>query len=188
MLNKINEAIDAYEHEQYIKMLGDYVEKNVQRLIEEALKDTNISVKNEQGGQDLILSKDGFEPYHIEIKSRWINKEQAIMSTLQFQTAVEHPMRYFLISAQMWNFDKKRVEKDECLKIEEMEQLLKVCDNIGLLEADLKKRVDAAFEGGEEDIRINGSYDVRVPQIFFNLNFTELISLIKEKFNASKAV
>ena len=52
VLNKINEAIDAYEHEQYIKMLGDYVEKNVQRLIEEALKDTNISVKNEQGGQD----------------------------------------------------------------------------------------------------------------------------------------
>ena len=91
------------------------------------------------------------------------------MSALQFHTAVEHPMRYSLISAQMWNFDKKRVEKDECLKIEEMEQLLKVCDNIGLLEADLKKRVDAAFEGGEEDIRINGSYDVRVPQIFLSL-------------------
>lgn len=188
VLNKINEAIDAYEHEQYIKMLGDYVEKNVQRLMEEALKDTNISVKNEQGGQDLILSKDGFEPYRIEIKSRWINKEQAIMSALQFQTAVEHPMRYSLISAQMWNFDKKRVENEECLKIEEMEQLLKVCDDIGLLEADLKQRVDAAFEGGEEDIRINGSYDVRVPQKVFKLNFAKLISLIKEKFYGSKAI
>jgi hypothetical protein len=183
VLNKINEAINAYEHEQYIKMLGDYVEKNVQRLIEEALKDTNISVKNEQGGQDLILSKDGFEPYHIEIKSRWINKEQAIMSTLQFQTAVEHPMRYSLISAQMWNFDKKRVENEECLKIEEMEQLLKVCDDIGLLEADLKKRVDAAFKGGEEDIRINGNYDVRIPQKVFKLDFDKLISLIKKKFD-----
>lgn len=188
VLNKINEAIDAYEHEQYIKMLGDYVEKNVQRLIEEALKDTNISVKNEQGGQDLILSKDGFKPYYIEIKSRWIDKEQAIMSALQFHTAVENPMCYSLISAQMWNFDQTRAENDESLNIEEMEQLLRICDDIGLLEADLKKRVDAAFEGGEEDIRINGSYDVRVPQIFFKLNFTELISLIKEKFNASKAV
>ena len=88
----------------------------------------------------------------------------------------------------MWNFDKKRVENEECLKIEEMEQLLKVCDDIGLLEADLKKRVDAAFEGGEEDIRINGSYDVRVPQKVFKLNFAELISLIKEKFYGSKAI
>lgn len=183
VLNKINEAIDAYEHEQYIKMLGDYVEKNVQRLIEEALKDTNISVKNEQGGQDLILSKDGFEPYYIEIKSRWKDKEQAIMSALQFHTAVENPMCYSLISAQMWNFDQTRAENDESLNIEEMEQLLKVCDNIGFLEADLKERVDAAFKGGEEDIRINGSYDVRVPQKVFKLNFAELISLIKEKFS-----
>ena len=188
VLNKINEAIDAYEHEQYIKMLGDYVERNVQRLIEEALKDTNISVKNEQGGQDLILSKDGFEPYYIEIKSRWIDKEQAIMSALQFHTAVENPMCYSLISAQMWNFDQTRAENDESLNIEEMEQLLRVCDNIGFLEADLKERVDAAFKGGKEEIRINGSYDVRVPQKVFKLNFAELISLIKEKFYGSKAI
>ena len=69
------------------------------------------------------------------------------------------------------------------MKIEEMEQLLKVCDDIGLLEADLKKRVDAAFKGGEEDIRINGNYDVRIPQKVFKLDFDKLISLIKKKFD-----
>ena len=88
----------------------------------------------------------------------------------------------------MWSFDQTRAENDERLNIKEMEQLLRVCDDIGLLEADLKKRVDAAFKGGKEEIRINGSYDVRVPQKVFKLNFAELISLIKEKFYGSKAI
>lgn len=183
VLDKINEAIDTYEHEQHIKMLGDYVERNVQRHIKDALKGTGIFVKNEQGGQDLILEKESLEPYYIEIKSRWKDKEQAIMSALQFQTAVENPMRYSLISAQMWNFDQERAKNDENLSIEEMKQLLKVCDNIGVLEADLKERVDAAFKGGEEDIRINGNYDVRIPQKVFKLDFDKLISLIKKKFD-----
>ena len=183
VLDKINEAIYAYEHEQHIKMLGDYVERNVQRHIKDALKGTGIFVKNEQGGQDLILEKESLEPYYIEIKSRWKDKEQAIMSALQFQTAVENPMRYSLISAQMWNFDQERAKNDENLSIEEMKQLLKVCDNIGALEADLKERVDAAFKGGEEDIRINGNYDVRIPQKVFKLDFDKLISLIKKKFD-----
>lgn len=183
VLAKINEAIDAYDREQHIKMLGDYVETNVQRFITDALAGTKIIVTNEQGGQDLILSKDGFEDYYIEIKSRWVDKEQAIMSAMQFDRAVENPERYALLSAQMWRFDPQRAKDGEVLTLEEMRPLLRVCDNIGALEADLKKRVDDAFRGGEDDIRINGSYDVRVPQKVFNLGFDELITELKRKFS-----
>lgn len=182
VLAKIDEAIDAYEHEQHIKMLGDYVEANVQRFITDALVGTGIAVANEQGGQDLILSKDGYEDYFIEIKSRWKDKEQAIMSAMQFQRAVANPQRYALISAQMWHFDQQRAEDGEALTLEEMNPYLRVCDKIGELEADLKKRVDEAFKGGEEDIRISGSYDVRVPQKVFNLNFDELVAELRSKF------
>ena len=182
VLAKIDEAIELYVHEQYIKMLGDYVEANVQRLIIEALDSTGITVTNEQGGQDLILSKAGIEDYYIEIKSRWKDKEQAIMSAMQFQKAVANPERYALISAQMWHFDQQRAVDGEVLKLEEMRQYLRVCDNIGTLEADLKKRVDEAFKGGEDDIRISGSYDVRVPQKVFNLDFAGLVEVLKTKF------
>lgn len=182
VLAKIDDAFDAYEHEQHIKMLGSYVETNVQRFIDEALAGTGISVVNEQGGQDLILRKEGYEDYYIEIKSRWIDKEQAIMSATQFNNAVENPERYALISAQMWHFDQKRAENGEELTLEEMRPNLRVCDNIGTLEADLKKRVDEAFKGGEEDIRINGSYDVRVPQKVFRLNFDKLMDVLRTKF------
>ena len=68
------------------------------------------------------------------------------------------------------------------MTLEEMNPYLRVCDNIGTLVADLKERVDEAFKGGEEDIRISGSYDVRVPQKVFNLNFDELIAELKSKF------
>ena len=183
ILAKIDEAIDAYEHEQHIKMLGDYVETNVQRFIVDALAEVGISVVNEQCGQDLILSKTGFENYYVEIKSRWKDKEQAIMSAMQFQKAVANPERYALISAQMWHFDQQRAENGEALTLEELNPYLRVCDNIGSLEADLKKRVDEAFRGGEEDIRISGSYDVRVPQKVFNLSFDELIVKLKDMFS-----
>lgn len=183
VLAKIDEAIDAYEHEQHIKMLGDYVEANVQRFITDALVGTGINVTNEQGGQDLILSKAGFENYYIEIKSRWKDKEQAIMSAMQFQRAVDNPEHYVLISAQMWHFDQQRAEDGEALTLQELNPYLRVCDKIGELEADLKKRVDEAFRGGEQDIRISGSYDVRVPQKVFNLTFDDLIVELKRKFS-----
>lgn len=182
VLAKIDEAIDAYEHEQHIKMLGDYVEANVQRFITDALVGTGITITNEQGGQDLILSKVGFEDYYIEIKSRWKDKEQAIMSVMQFQRAVANPERYALISAQMWHFDQQRAEDGVVLTLEEMKPYLRVCDNIGSLVADLKERVDEAFKGGEDEIHISGSYDVRVPQRVFNLNFDELIVELRSKF------
>lgn len=183
LLITINQTIEAHEREQYIKKLGMFVESNVQQFIQDALKDSGISLKNEQQGQDLILSKDGFDDYFIEIKSRWKNKEQAIMSTLQFEKAVENPNRYALISAKMWDFNKQRALDDDKLTIEEMNPLLRVCDNIGTLEKDLKERVDAAFRGEEDEIRINGNYDVRVPQKVFLLTFDELIKVIKSKFN-----
>lgn len=182
ILSKINEAIDAYEHEQHIKMLGDYVETNVQRFVQEALAVYGISVTNEQGGQDLILSKEGYENFYIEIKSRWVDKEQAIMSAMQFERAVENPTRYALISAQMWNFDQQRAEDGDVLTLEEMNPLMRVCDNIGDLVADLKQRVDDAFKGNEQDIRISGSYDVRVPQRVFGKGFEELMNEVRIKF------
>lgn len=183
LIKKIDEVIDAHEREQHIKKLGEFVESNVQQFIQDALKNSDISVRNEQVGQDLILSKDGFDDYFIEIKSRWVNKEQAIMSTLQFEKAVENPSRYALISAQMWDFSQQRALDGDILTIEEMNPMLRVCDNIGSLEKDLKERVDEAFKGDEEDIRINGNYDVRVPQKVFQLTFDDLIKVIKSMFN-----
>ena len=63
---------------------------------------------------------------------------------------------------------------------------IKCLDNIGTLEADLCKRVDEAFKGGEQDIRLDGAYKVRVPQSVFKtypLDFNGLLESIKKHFS-----
>ena len=58
-------------------------------------------------------------------------------------------------------------------------------DNIGTLEADLRERADEAFKGEEADIRLDGSYKVRVPQNVFKeypLDFNGLVDKINKHF------
>lgn len=178
ILSVVNDTINSIEHEVYIKMLGEYAESHIQTYLTEALEKYGIHVDNQQGGQDLILSKDGFEDYHIEVKSRWENDQSVEMSSTQFKRAVEIPDRYALIGLNMYNFDRERAEKNDYVELSEIHSFIKVLDNIGFLEKDLRKRADEAFKGDDREIRLNGSYTVRVPQNVFDaypLSFYELI-------------
>lgn len=140
---------------------------------------------NQQGGQDFILFKEGFDDYHIEVKSRWENDQSVEMSSTQFKRAVEIPNRYALVGVNMYNFDRKKAEEDIRIKLSEIHSNIKVLDNIGTLEKDLYKRADEAFKGNDREIRLNGSYTVRVPQNIFEaypLNFNMLIERLKKYF------
>lgn len=186
VINNVNEIITQIEHDAYIKMLGTYVESHIQRFLTEALEPIGIVVNNEQCGQDFVLSKQGYENYHVEVKSRWENDQSVEMSSTQFRCAVNIPDRYALISVNMCKFDHSRAEKNNPVEMSEIYDNIKCLDNIGTLEADLCKRVDEAFKGGEQDIRLNGAYKVRVPQCVFKtypLDFNGLLERIKKHFS-----
>ena len=107
------------------------------------------------------------------------------MSSIQFRCAVDMPDRYALISVNMYKFDRSRAEKNNPMEMSEIYDNIKCLDNIGTLEADLRKRADEAFKGGEQDIRLDGSYKVRVPQDVFKahpLDFNGLLERIKNYF------
>lgn len=182
VINALNQTISDKEHEAHIKMLGDFVESHIQEYLTHSLKECDIDVRNEQGGQDLILSKDGFDDYFVEIKSRWVDKVSAIMSSTQFHNAVANPDRYALVSAQMWTFDQNRVVNGEHVELAEIYERIKICDRIGTLESDLEKRVNEAFRYSENDINAVGSYEVHVPQKVFDKTFNDLVTIIKSKF------
>ena len=188
--NKVLDALDNtirnMEHDAYIKMLGKYMENNIQVYLEDALACKGITVSNQQNGQDFILSKQGYKEYYIEVKSRWESEQSVEMTPTQFECAVKMPERYALISANMYHFDRSRAEKNELVALSEIYSNIKCRDNIGYLEKDLKKRTDDAFRGGENDIRLNGSYKVRVPQSVFDLNpldFNGLMKIIISRFS-----
>ena len=182
VIDNFRMVINQLEHDAYIKMLGAFVECHIQEFLTDALCGFCISVRNEQCGQDLIISKDGCDDYYVEIKSRWKNKEPVIMSSTQFHNAVANSERYALISVQMWSFDQQRVKDGEHIDLSEMNRYIRVCDKIGILESDLEKRVDEAFKYTDSDISAVGSYEVHVPQKVFDKDFNDLIQLIKEHF------
>ena len=186
VINNVNNIIAQIEHDAYIKMLGTYVESHIQKFLAEALEPIGIVVNNEQCGQDFVLSKQGYESYHVEVKSRWENDQSVEMSSTQFRCAVDIPDRYALISVNMCKFDHSRAKKNNPMKMSEIYDNIKCLDNIGTLETDLCKRVDEAFKGGEQDIRLDGAYKVRVPQSVFKtypLDFNGLLERIKKHFS-----
>lgn len=186
VINNVNDIIAQMEHDAYIKMLGTYVENHIQKFLADALEPIGIVVNNEQCGQDFVLSKQGYENYHVEVKSRWENDQSVEMSSTQFRCAVDVPDRYALISVNMCKFDHSRAEKNNPMEMSEIYDNIKCLDNIGTLEADLCKRVDEAFKGGEQDIRLDGAYKVRVPQSVFKtypLDFNGLLERIKKHFS-----
>lgn len=185
VLSTIDATISNMEHDAYIKMLGDYAESHIEKFLKEALTPIGVNVENLQGGQDFILSKDGYEDYFIEVKSRWESEQSVEMSATQFEKAVDHSERYALIGMNMYHFDRTKAENGDCVKLSEIQQNIKVLDNIGKLEKDLKERATAAFRGSDKEIRLNGSYSVRVPQNVFDeypLDFLQFIERLKLKF------
>lgn len=185
VISTLQDTILRMDHDAHIKMLGEYVETHIQEYLAENLAGVGVNVRNEQDGKDLVLSKEGYSDYYVEIKSRWIDKEPVVMSKKQFENAVNHPDDYALISAQMWTFNQKRVEEKERVSLDEMKERIRILDNIGILEADLRKRVDDAFRGDESDIRAVGDYGVHVPQNIFKAypcDFDRLVEKLKERF------
>lgn len=186
ILDALNDAIHSIEHDARIKMLGEYVEHHIFLYLKDALNGTGITVSNQQCGQDFILTKNGYDDYHIEVKSRWENDQSVEMTVTQFNCAVDEPERYALFSVNMYHFDQLRVERKDPVTLSELYSNIKCLDNIGFLEKDLKVRADEAFKGGENDIRLNGFYKVRVPQSVFDANpldFDGLVERIITKFS-----
>lgn len=185
VLSALDATIENIEHNTYIKMLGDYAESHIKRFLEDALTPIEVNVKNEQGGQDFILSKKGYKDYYIEVKSRWESELSVEMSISQFERAVDNPERYALISMNMYHFDREKAEKGVRVELAEIQDNIKVLDNIGMLEKDLKERAADAFRGGKDEIRLDGSYSVRVPQNVFDLyplNFAQFIGNLTSYF------
>lgn len=184
VMTKLNETIDEMEREAYLKTLGDFVEGHIEVFLRESLKPYGIEVRNEQGGQDFVISKIGSEEkYFVEVKSRWENKASAIMSSAQFQKAIANADRYSLVSTQMWNFNRQRIENKEQVSLSEFLPLIRVCNNIGELEVELYERIESAFIYEESKIHAEGNYEVHVPQSVCIHSFNDLIEKIKSFFS-----
>jgi hypothetical protein len=182
----VKEFISALNHEEHIKKLGRYVEKGIESYLTEQLQPFGINVRNQQNGQDFILSKEGKDDYYIEIKSRWSVADSVEMSPAQFNQAVATPDRYALMSVNMVSFEQDKAMGDDILDVNEVINDIHVLDVIGYLEQEIHKKTIDVFSGKLEDIHLNGSYKVRIPQIILkgekSKKVTDFLDTIKRHF------
>lgn len=135
------EALERREREkrdnEYKYTLGKYVEDSLRHLLQEQfnglLKDKNVSVVDDQYGQDMIVCVDNVDVYYIEVKSRWGTDQSVKMTSLQMQTAKEDPDRYALCCVDMSHYANPDSVTDTDIPVDEIISRTKVLMNIGHL-------------------------------------------------------
>lgn len=181
------EAIERERNEAndfaYKKELGEYVEQYLLERLGEKLGEIKVSIDDEQGGQDLIVSKDGKPIYYIEVKSRWTNNVSVLMSTLQYKRSIDNEDNYALVCVNMYDFDRSLVEKHEYPPLEKIMPRIRVIESIGHRNQGLIKKVN----NESMDPHVNPGYQILVPQDLINSDagesFQEFMDRLVEKFS-----
>lgn len=149
---------------QFKKDLGTYVEEILLKELNKELGNNVIEVpepvRNEQGGQDLILRINGDDFYYFEVKSRWTSDRSVLMSTEQHRQSYENKEHYALLAADMVGYDMDKVRRHEFPKFEEVKDRIVVLDEIGKLNERLK---DATLND-ENQVHVAGGYHVLISQ------------------------
>ena len=150
---------------EFKNTLGKYVEDFIRLELNEKLQNKsslfNVNVEDEQGGQDVIIFKDGTPRYYLEVKSRWGTDQSAMMSPLQMKQSVKEASRYALCYVDMTGFS----NDCECHKypsFEEVKSRIRCVTNIGSLIETIINSVTSAT--GVERVHIGGDYKCIIPQ------------------------
>ena len=170
ILRRGREAVIAEHNKvadfEFKKSLGKYVEEFIQKELISQLNleksDIKVSVEDEQGGQDLVVYKEGEPVYYMEIKSRWGTDQSVMMSPLQMQRSVQQTSNYTLCCVDMTGFNISDCEKHIYPPIEDVLCRIKSLTNIGELNSVL---IDGAFPQNQSDtVHIGGDFKCIVPQ------------------------
>lgn len=158
-------------------VLGNYVERMIQKYLAESCEMTNhgITVETEHYGCDLSICKHGSPIYYIEIKSRWGKDQSVKMSPLQIQMSVDKSENYALCCVDMSHLGHSSGELHEYPSLDEVLPYIKILTNIG----SLTKEISTIIEGtNDTPVYIGGDFQCIVPQHTIQANGKGLSSLI----------
>lgn len=164
---------------QFKKDLGAYVEDILLKELNKELGNNVIEVpepvRNEQGGQDLILRINGVDFYYFEVKSRWTSDRSVLMSTEQHRQSYENKEHYALLAADMVGYDMDKVRRHEFPKFEEVKERIVVLDEIGKL----NERLRDATLNDDSQVHVAGGYHVLISQDVIRNNAKTFDSFIE---------
>jgi hypothetical protein len=148
---------------QFKHAIGTHIEKLVRDKIGADLNNFKITVRDEQGGQDIIVEYNNSIVYYIEVKSRWDIRSSISMSALQMKNSVINRDKYSLCCVEMSDYkvgDESRYEESD---INEIKNRINVINDIG-------NRIKPLLDGVlsvkdiENEISLVGDYRGTIPQ------------------------
>lgn len=165
VLHRAQQLLEQDQRDQtdfeYKQALGKYVENELRKKLNDSLIECNID--DIQGGQDIVISKNGQSIYFIEVKSRWSTDQSVRMSTTQHLKSVDNKNNYALCAIDMTDFPREQVICREEMTPEQLEEFtrrIKCILNIG----ELNEEILPAVKESTENVHIASGYDVLVPQ------------------------
>lgn len=154
---------------QFKLNLGKYVENYLRVQLQSILGNSKINIptpiKDQQGGQDLIIYLENTPVYYIEVKSRWGTDRSVRMSTTQHQRSMELRDQYSLCVVDMSGYKDKF--GNDCVDLHiypddpnEITDRIKVIEDIGTKNLEIK---DACTQK-EDKVYVASGYQVFITQ------------------------
>ena len=187
----INLGIEAIEDEkrnkadfQFKHTIGTHIEKLIREKIGKDLTNFKVEVREQQGGQDIVVEHNNSVVYFIEVKSRWDSRNSITMSPTQMKNAVANKSNYSLCCVDMTDY--KTGDKDR-YNVTDIEVIF---DRINVLN-DIGNRIEPLLDGVlavkdfENEVSLSGDYRGTIPQSIVKTgnsidNFvTHLIEVLK---------
>lgn len=171
--------------------LGKYVENFLRSELSTSLGDMDLHVpepvKDEQGGQDIVIKLGDEIVYYIEVKSRWGTDRAVLMSTRQHENSIKHASNYALCAVDMSGYLSEYGEEAIDLHIYpenpcEIKDRMRMLERIGYLNTDISDACTAK----KEKVYVESGYRVHVTQdviksnsVTFDIFEKNLVAYIK---------
>jgi hypothetical protein len=166
----INLGIEAIEEEkkynadfQFKHAIGKHIEKLVREKIDRELSDFKVEVRDQQGGQDIIVEYNNSIVYFIEVKSRWDIRNSITMSPLQMKNAVTNKANYSLCCVDMANYKIGNTERYNVSDIQIIFDRINIVNDIGFKIQPLLDGI-LAVKDLENEVSLVGDYRGTIPQ------------------------
>ncbi|MBA7535409.1 hypothetical protein ES705_27662 [subsurface metagenome] len=155
---KRNDADFQFKH-----WIGTHIEKLIRETVGNELGDLNIRVREEQGGQDIVVESKGQVVYYIEVKSRWDQRNSIEMSPLQLKNSVNNKDNYSLCCVDMCDYKPGQPERYEVEDLSLIKDRIHVLNDIGM---QVKPLMDGimSVKDVETQITLTGDYKGTIHQ------------------------
>jgi hypothetical protein len=148
--------------------IGTHIEKLIREKIGFELTNFKIEVREQQGGQDIIVEYNNNIVYYIEVKSRWDIRNSITMSPLQMEKSVINKSKYSLCCVDMTNYKVGETDRYNVSDINIILERINVLNDIGGRIEPLLTGVIAAKDFDNE-ITLTGDYRGTIPQSIVKL-------------------